>query len=86
MNECVCSLWFINRYLSSSKNAGLNGDWNPDLCDAGAVLYLFTWVDDKLIDDGYGCIYCTVYHEIHKLHILELWIEMDVYYLEELKK
>ena len=43
--------------MSSSKNAGLNGDWTPDLCDAGAVLYLFMWVDDKLIDDGYGCIY-----------------------------
>ena len=27
------------RGLSSSKNKGLRGDLNPDLCDAGALLY-----------------------------------------------
>ena len=42
------------------KNSGLNGDSNPDLCDAGAVLYqlsfqanweqVFMWVDYEPVD------------------------------------
>ena len=55
---------FFNCYLSSSKKAGLKGDWKPDFGDAGAVLYLVMWVDDKLIDDGYGCIYITKYTNV----------------------
>ena len=34
------------------------------------VLYLVRWVDNKLIDDGYGCMYVVyIYHETHKSHI-----------------
>ena len=33
------------------------------------VLYLVIWVDNKLIDDGYGCMYVYIYHETHKSHI-----------------
>ena len=25
------------------KNSGLNGDWNPDLCDAGALLHQLSY-------------------------------------------
>ena len=52
------------RCLSSSekslKNSGLNGDSNPNLCDAGALLYQLSnqanweqvvmWVDYKPVD------------------------------------
>ena len=55
--------FFFQRYLSSSERAGLKRNSNPDLCDAGAVLYQLSyqanwelvvmWVDDKLVDVGY---------------------------------
>ena len=57
---------FFNRCLSSSEkglkteNSGLNGDSNPDICDAGAVLHQFSyqanwehlvmWIDYKHVD------------------------------------
>lgn len=45
------------------------------------VLYLVRWVDNKLIDDGYGCMYVVYIQYIMKhtnliyIYILELWIE-----------
>ena len=49
------------------KNSRLNGDSNPDLCDAGAVLHQLSYqakwelvvklVDDKPIDNGHLYIY-----------------------------
>ena len=55
---------FFYHCLSSSekglKNSGLNGDSNPDLCDAGAVFYRLSyqanweqvvmWVDYQPVD------------------------------------
>ena len=48
------------------KKPGLNGDLNPDLYDAYAVLYqlnyqanwrlVVMWVDDKSVGDGYRSI------------------------------
>lgn len=48
----------------SSIEKGLNGDSNPELCDASAVFYqlsyqaywevIVMWVDDKPVDCGYG--------------------------------
>ena len=47
-----------------SENSNLNGDSNPDLCDAGAVLHqlnyqanweqVVVWVDYKLVDVEIG--------------------------------
>ena len=47
-----------------SENSNLNGDSNPDLCDAGAVLHqlnyqanweqVVVWVDYKLVDMEIG--------------------------------
>ena len=66
-NEAEWSLQiFLMLLLSSSEcgheNSGLNEDSNPDLCDAGAVLYqlsfqanweqIIMWVDYELWDDG----------------------------------
>ena len=36
------------------------------------VLYLVMWIDNKLIDDGYGCMKHT---NLIYIYILELWIE-----------
>ena len=50
-------------YFSSSEKDLNYGDSNSELCNAGAVLYQFSfqgnwelvvmWVDDKPVDDGY---------------------------------
>ena len=58
---------FIPTYTVSSSERGLNGDSNPDLCDARAVLnqlgYEAKWelvimcVYDELTDDGYRSTY-----------------------------
>ena len=62
MNEFDRRIWAL---LISSSKKGLkisdqNGDWNPDLCDTGAVLYQLSyqakwervvmWVDFKPVD------------------------------------
>ena len=75
----------FSRCLSSSKkalkNSGRNGDLNPDLCDAGAVLYQLSYqanwenvvmwvdykpVDEEIDDDNTGII-----------HVFELRIGMN---------
>lgn len=59
-----------NGYLSSSKK-GQNGDSNPALFDAGAVLYQLTWselvvmwVNDKPVDDGYRSLEMILIHTV----------------------
>ena len=56
------------RYLSSRekglKISGLNGDWNPDICNASAVLHqlnfqanweqIAVWIDYKPVDVEIG--------------------------------
>jgi len=56
--------------LKSEWGEGLNGDSNPDLFDASAVIYqlsnqanwelVIMWVNDKPLDDEYGPAY-TMY-------------------------
>ena len=86
MNLIIAAFY---RCLSSSKkglkNSGLNGDLNPDLCDAGAVLHQLShqanweqvvmWVDYKPVDeeiddDNTGII-----------HVFELRIGMNEFRL-----
>ena len=66
----LCNVF--QRYLRSNKN----GDLNPDLCNASAVLLQLSyqancelvvmWVDDKCVDDGYGSLHMMLIHEKEK--------------------
>ena len=70
-NHCILML-LISSSEKGLKNSGLNRDSNPDLCDAGAVLYqlsyqanweqVIMWVDYKPIDveiDDHNTRFCT---------------------------
>jgi len=87
MNQhALRSFW---RYLNSSKevldNSGLNGDLNPDVCDAGAVFgrlgyqahweLVVMWVYYKPIDAGFKSIDIL----IHEIDVLGLQIDTNVY-------
>ena len=63
----------------------LNGDSNPDLCNAGAVLYQLSyqanwelvvmWVNDQPIYDGYRSILQSVFQSavlIHEIHVFDI--------------
>ena len=46
MNECdhhILPLLILSSSEKCLKNSGLNGDSNPDLCDAGAVLHRWSY-------------------------------------------
>ena len=57
-------LALLKQRRERSENSNLNGDSNPDLCDAGAVLHqlnyqanweqVVVWVDYKLVDVEIG--------------------------------